>query len=385
MSHWEKIHPDRFRAIPASEREAFFAELGERAESEIEELQDALAGPDPAGEGYLEKVGRLNVARMQAEEKVLAELILIAGPEDPEEEDFAENRRRRGTSSWCATCSACTSRRSSRPPRRRSRRPVAGSSRRAAREPGSRRTWPRCGWCASSSVSIASRRRGRAADAGGVVGVGCGAAVFDEDRDGVGGRPPGVARAGRRGRVRGGAAHDDQRALHRSGDRRGRSGMRCGELGFDGGRVLEPGCGAGMFLGLAPASAELAGVELDPATAWIARALYPQANDSRRVVRCTRACRTATSIWRSGTFRSPTCGCTTRGTTRPDTRSAQPLHPQVAGADPARRAGRRADLAVHAGLRQPGGAAGDERTGGARRRGPAADRRAPPCGRAPTR
>ena len=49
------------------------------------------------------------------------------------------------------------------------------------------------------------------------------------------------------------------------------------ELGFDGGRVLEPGCGAGMFLGLAPAGAELTGVELDPATARLARALYPHA------------------------------------------------------------------------------------------------------------
>ena len=39
-----------------------------------------------SGEGYLEKVGRLNAARMQAEEKVLPELILPA-PEDPEEED----------------------------------------------------------------------------------------------------------------------------------------------------------------------------------------------------------------------------------------------------------------------------------------------------------
>ena len=44
------------------------------------------------------------------------------------------------------------------------------------------------------------------------------------------------------------------------------------------GRVLEPGCGAGTFLGLAPASAtQLIGVELDPTTAAIAAALYPQA------------------------------------------------------------------------------------------------------------
>ncbi len=49
-------------------------------------------------------------------------------------------------------------------------------------------------------------------------------------------------------------------------------------LGFAGGRVLEPGCGAGIFLGLAPAGAELVGVELDPTTAQIARALYPDAD-----------------------------------------------------------------------------------------------------------
>ena len=49
------------------------------------------------------------------------------------------------------------------------------------------------------------------------------------------------------------------------------------QLGFDRGRVLEPGCGAGIFLGLAPVGADLVGVELDPSTARIARALYPHA------------------------------------------------------------------------------------------------------------
>ncbi len=48
-------------------------------------------------------------------------------------------------------------------------------------------------------------------------------------------------------------------------------------LGFDGGRVLEPGCGSGTFLGLAPAAAEMVGVELDPTSAAIAAALYPAA------------------------------------------------------------------------------------------------------------
>ncbi len=48
-----------------------------------------------------------------------------------------------------------------------------------------------------------------------------------------------------------------------------------GQLGFDGdGRVLEPGCGSGNFLGFAPDGARLVGVELDRTTAEIARHLH---------------------------------------------------------------------------------------------------------------
>ena len=49
------------------------------------------------------------------------------------------------------------------------------------------------------------------------------------------------------------------------------------QLGFAGGAVLEPGCGAGTFIGLAPATAQMTGVELDPLTAQIAAAVYPEA------------------------------------------------------------------------------------------------------------
>jgi hypothetical protein len=49
-------------------------------------------------------------------------------------------------------------------------------------------------------------------------------------------------------------------------------------LGFDGGRVLEPGAGAGTFIGMAPLEAEMIGVELDPTSAAIAQALYPDAS-----------------------------------------------------------------------------------------------------------
>ena len=51
-------------------------------------------------------------------------------------------------------------------------------------------------------------------------------------------------------------------------------------VGFRGGRVLEPGCGSGNFIGLAPSHLPLSfvGVELDPTTAAIASALYPDAD-----------------------------------------------------------------------------------------------------------
>ena len=47
-----------------------------------------------------------------------------------------------------------------------------------------------------------------------------------------------------------------------------------GDLGFAGGRVLEPGCGSGNFVGLAPDSCEITGVEADATTAAVARHLY---------------------------------------------------------------------------------------------------------------
>jgi N12 class adenine-specific DNA methylase len=49
-------------------------------------------------------------------------------------------------------------------------------------------------------------------------------------------------------------------------------------LGYAGGRAAELGCGPGTFIGLAPAGTHVTGVELDPLTAAIARALYPGAD-----------------------------------------------------------------------------------------------------------
>jgi SAM-dependent methyltransferase len=49
------------------------------------------------------------------------------------------------------------------------------------------------------------------------------------------------------------------------------------DLGFAGGRVLEPGCGSGNLIAYATPGARMTGVERDPATASVARALYPDA------------------------------------------------------------------------------------------------------------
>lgn len=86
QQHWSRWLPTRYAAIP--DPETFFAELGEQAALQIAALGDELAGADPQGETYLAKLGRLNATRNQAQELVLAELILLP-PEpgaDPDEE-----------------------------------------------------------------------------------------------------------------------------------------------------------------------------------------------------------------------------------------------------------------------------------------------------------
>lgn len=51
--------------------------------------------------------------------------------------------------------------------------------------------------------------------------------------------------------------------------------------GFEGGPVLEPGCGTGDIIAAAPETAQMVGVELDPMSALIASALNPQAHIRR--------------------------------------------------------------------------------------------------------
>jgi len=78
QQHWARWLPGRYAQI--EDPDSFFSELGMRAAERIDNLALTLAGDDQPGEGYLGKAGRLGQARRQAEEIVLAELILL----DPE-------------------------------------------------------------------------------------------------------------------------------------------------------------------------------------------------------------------------------------------------------------------------------------------------------------
>jgi hypothetical protein len=80
--HWTRTDPARVQAI--ADPETFFQQLGEQVESQVQALATQLAGPDQPGEEYLQKVGRLNMARLQAEEAVMSDLVWISGPPQDE-------------------------------------------------------------------------------------------------------------------------------------------------------------------------------------------------------------------------------------------------------------------------------------------------------------
>jgi hypothetical protein len=88
--HWERWLPARYAAI--QDPDSFFSTLGEEVANRIADLALDLAGDDPPAEDYLVKVGRLNMARLQAEEMILREQVLLppepgADPEtDPQDE-----------------------------------------------------------------------------------------------------------------------------------------------------------------------------------------------------------------------------------------------------------------------------------------------------------
>lgn len=82
--HWRRWRPTQVAQMP--DPSSFFSELGAQAASQINDLTFDLAGDDPPDETYMRKLGRLQMARIRAEEMVLPELILVE-PEPGLQED----------------------------------------------------------------------------------------------------------------------------------------------------------------------------------------------------------------------------------------------------------------------------------------------------------
>lgn len=82
------FRPTAYSQIP--DPAEFFTDLSKTVEAQVMDLEDRIAGPDEPGEGYLGKVGRLNVAKLQAEEKIMADLVYLPAEIDPEWDEDEE-------------------------------------------------------------------------------------------------------------------------------------------------------------------------------------------------------------------------------------------------------------------------------------------------------
>ncbi|HEX7478376.1 MAG TPA: hypothetical protein VF331_11260 [Polyangiales bacterium] len=75
QEHWKRWLPTRYSQLENPDR--YFSTLGDEIQTRIEELSLASAGDDPPKESYLDKLGRLNMTRLNAESQALQELALL--------------------------------------------------------------------------------------------------------------------------------------------------------------------------------------------------------------------------------------------------------------------------------------------------------------------
>ena len=88
QSHWRMWLPNRYAQI--EDPSSFFSALGTQVSDQIAALELDLAGPDRPDEDFLTRVGRRNMARLQAEEMVLRELVLLPAEDSTTDEGDAD-------------------------------------------------------------------------------------------------------------------------------------------------------------------------------------------------------------------------------------------------------------------------------------------------------
>ncbi len=97
LDHWKRWLPQRFSQI--EDPNSFFSTLGDQVAERIADLTPELAGQDPPGEQFLEKLGRLNNAAQRAREMVLPEMVLL-DPESETAEDDTDPEPQRPAGDW---------------------------------------------------------------------------------------------------------------------------------------------------------------------------------------------------------------------------------------------------------------------------------------------
>jgi hypothetical protein len=81
LDHWRRWLPERYSQI--EDANSFFSTLGDEVATRIAGLTLELAGEDPPGETFMDKLGRLNNAAQRAREMVLPQMVLL----DPETDE----------------------------------------------------------------------------------------------------------------------------------------------------------------------------------------------------------------------------------------------------------------------------------------------------------
>ena len=72
QKHWQTHLPTQYAQI--SDPTAFFTTMGETLAEQIEDLAEQITSQDPPGEtSFMDKLGRLNQARLSAEDEVMRE------------------------------------------------------------------------------------------------------------------------------------------------------------------------------------------------------------------------------------------------------------------------------------------------------------------------
>jgi hypothetical protein len=82
--HWQSYRPSEYAAM--EDPAGFFTRMGEEMSARINALSLSLAGDDPGPEveTFFQKVGRLRMARLQAEEQVMRETLPITEGDEAE-------------------------------------------------------------------------------------------------------------------------------------------------------------------------------------------------------------------------------------------------------------------------------------------------------------